>query len=101
MNRPDPSAAPPSRASRADSLIDFPCSFPIKVMGHKTDGFVETISAIALRFDPAFDPTAIELRDSSTGKYLGITLTVRATSQQQLDDLYRALSGHPLVKVVL
>jgi putative lipoic acid-binding regulatory protein len=43
----------------------------------------------------------VELRDSSTGKYRGITLTIMATSRQQLDDLYRALSGHPMVKVVL
>jgi uncharacterized protein len=101
MTRPDPSAAPSSRASLADSLIEYPCQFPIKVMGHKADGLVETITAIVLRFDPAFRTAGIELRQSSTGKYLGITLTVTATSRQQLDDLYRALSGHPMVKVVL
>ena len=101
MSRPDSSATPASRAPNADSLIDYPCQFPIKVMGHRADGFVEAITAIVLRFDPAFNPASVELRDSSTGKYLGITLTIMATSRQQLDDLYRALSGHPMVKVVL
>ena len=87
--------------SRADSLIEYPSRFPIKVMGAKVDGFVAAIANIALQFDPGFDETCIELRDSSSGKYLGITLVVTATSRQQLDDLYRALSSHPMVKVVL
>lgn len=93
------STLPPN--ARADSLIDYPSRFPIKVMGLKAEGFVEAITEIALRFDPGFDAGGIELRDSSAGKYLGITITVTATSRQQLDDLYRDLSGHPMVKVVL
>ena len=88
-------------ASRADSLIEYPSRFPIKVMGLKVEGFIEAISAIALEFDPEFDAAGIELRDSSGGKYLGVTIVVTATSRQQLDDLYRALTGHPMVKVVL
>jgi len=86
---------------REDSLIEYPSRFPIKVMGAKVDGFVEAITAIALRFDPAFDAGTVELRDSSSGKYLGITITITATSRDQLDELYRTLSTHPMVKVVL
>lgn len=56
---------------------------------------------MARRFDPSFDASTIELRDSREGNYLGVTLTVTATSREQLDDLYRALSSHPMVKVVL
>ncbi len=93
------SSIPP--ASRADSLIDYPCDFPIKVMGLKAEGFIEAVSEVACRFDPGFDPATIEQRDSSAGKYLGLTLVVTATSRPQLDDLYRALSAHPMVKVVL
>ena len=85
----------------AASLIEYPSLFPIKVMGLKTDGLVHAISLIAHHFDPAFDATTIELRESKGGKYLGITLTVTATSREQLDELYRTLSTHPMVKMVL
>jgi uncharacterized protein len=83
------------------SLIEFPCLFPIKVMGAKVEGFVHALTVIVKNFDPKFDASTIELRDSSTGKYLGVTLNVHATSQEQLDELYRTLSTHPMVKVVL
>jgi putative lipoic acid-binding regulatory protein len=56
---------------------------------------------VARQFDPAFDASTVELRDSKAGKYLGITITVTATSREQLDELYRTLSSHPMVKVVL
>ncbi|MDO9313649.1 MAG: DUF493 family protein [Burkholderiaceae bacterium] len=83
------------------SLIEYPSQFPIKVMGGNVDGFTEAVLEVARRFDPAFDPASIETRPSSGNKYLGITVTVTVTSREQLDDLYRALSSHPLVKVVL
>jgi putative lipoic acid-binding regulatory protein len=92
---------PNSNDPRKDSLIEYPSRFPIKVMGAKADGFVNAVTQIAKQFDPTFDAATIELRDSSAGKYLGITITVTATSREQLDDLYRALSSHPMVKVVL
>lgn len=94
---PPQSAADPRR----ESLIEYPSLFPIKVMGPKVDGFVHAITTLARQFDPAFDASTVELRDSSKGNYLGITITVTATSREQLDDLYRALTSHPLVKVVL
>ncbi len=84
-----------------ESLIEYPSRFPIKVMGAKVEGFVEAITEVALRFDPGFEPSSIELRGSRAGNYLGITLTITATSREQLDGLYVALSSHPLVKVVL
>ena len=86
---------------RKESLIEYPSQFPIKVMGVKADGYVHAITQIAEQFDPTFDATTVELRDSNGGNYLGVTITVTATSREQLDDLYRALSAHPLVKVVL
>ena len=103
MTQPAPQnpAAAPSTDARRDSLIEYPSKFPIKVMGAKVDGFVHAMTTIARAFDPAFDATSIELRDSKAGNYLGITLTVTATSREQLDELYRTLSTHPMVKVVL
>ena len=91
----------PSPAPGRDSLIEYPCAFPIKVMGLKVDGFVHAMTEVAERFDPSFDARTIELRPSKGGNYLGVTLTVHATSREQLDDLYRALTSHPMVKVVL
>ena len=86
---------------RRDSLIEYPSQFPIKVMGAKVDGFVHAVTMIARQFDPNFDASTIELRDSKAGNYLGVTVTVTATSREQLDELYRTLSSHPMVKVVL
>ena len=96
---PPPSA--PGNGARKDSLITYPSAFPIKVMGARADGFVAAITHIARQFDPSFDASRVELRESSGGKYLGITVTVTATSREQLDELYRTLSSHPMVKIVL
>ncbi|WP_076997948.1 YbeD family protein [Variovorax sp. KK3] len=87
--------------ARKDSLIEYPSKFPIKVMGAKVDGFVNAVTQIAERFDPGFDASTVELRPSSAGNYLGVTITVTATSREQLDDIYRALTANPMVKVVL
>ena len=87
--------------SPTPSLIEYPSLFPIKVMGAKVDGFVHAVTQIAERFDPGFDAGSIELRPSKGGNYLGVTITVTATSREQLDELYRTLSTHPMVKVVL
>ncbi len=87
--------------ARRGSLIEYPSAFPIKVMGANAAGFTQAIAAIAGNFDPAFDAATIESRPSKAGNYLGLTLTVTATSREQLDELYRTLSAHPLVKVVL
>ncbi len=88
---PDPNA----------ELWQFPMDFPIKIMGARVDDFAQQICALVTQYAPDFDPATVELRSSSTGKYIGLTATVRATSKQQLDDIYKALTTHPLVKVVL
>jgi putative lipoic acid-binding regulatory protein len=85
----------------AESLIVYPSAFPIKVMGSRVEGFVEDLIAVAQEFDPSFAPETVELRPSKGGNYLGVTLTVTATSREQLDALYVRLTSHPSVKVVL
>jgi putative lipoic acid-binding regulatory protein len=92
---------PTSPEPREQSLIEYPSLFPIKVMGPKADGFVHAVTSIARQFDPVFDASTVELRESKAGNYLGVTITVTATSREQLDELYRTLSTHPMVKVVL
>lgn len=83
------------------SLIEYPCHFPIKVMGAHVEGFAAAIAHVAAQFDPDFDPQTIEHRPSKGGNYLGLTITVRVVSREQLDELYRTLTTHPMVKVVL
>lgn len=83
------------------SLIEYPSQFPIKVMGANVEGFAEAIVRVAQQFDPGFDAGSIETRPSKAGNYLGVTITITATSREQLDELYRTLSTHPMVKVVL
>ncbi len=83
------------------SLIEYPSAFPIKVMGANVEGFAEAVVRVAQQFDPGFDTATIETRPSKAGNYLGVTITITATSREQLDELYRTLSTHPMVKVVL
>ena len=83
------------------TLINYPCDFPIKVMGRNTSDFVATLTALVQGFDPSLDVSAIEQRPSRNGQYLGLTFIIHAVSRQQLDDLYQALSAHPMVSVVL
>ena len=97
MNQSRPFPSGPAE----ESLIAYPSLFPVKVMGAKAVGFVEAVVSIARQFDPAFDAASVELRDSKAGNYIGITVTINATSREQLDELYRTLSTHPMVKVVL
>jgi putative lipoic acid-binding regulatory protein len=85
----------------ADSLIEYPSDFPIKVMGATHPDFAATIVDVVLEFDPSFHIGRLEERPSAKGNYTGLTVTVRATSRAQLDDLYRALSAHPMVKIVM
>ena len=89
------------RTNERTSLLEFPCDFPLKIMGSKHPEMAGTIAAVVITHAPDFDHTTIEIRESSKGNYLSLTCTVRATSQQQLDNLYRELSSHPMVKVVL
>jgi len=84
-----------------DSLLEFPCDFPLKIMGAADADFSQAIAAVVVRHAPDFDPLSMEMRPSKAGNYLSLTCTVRAVSQQQLDALYRELTAHPMVRVVL
>lgn len=87
--------------SPEESLIEYPSDFPIKVVGITHDAFAESIVAMVIEHDPEFHAGKVEMRPSTQGKYLSLTLTVRATSRTQLDNIYRALSTHEMVKFVL
>lgn len=83
-----------------ESLIKYPCDFPIKVIGKQHPDFCAEIIKLVQEHDPAFSEQRVELRGSRNGNYIGITVTIWATSRLQLDALYQALCDHPLVKVV-
>jgi len=86
---------------RLEKLLEFPVDFPLKVMGRRVDDFAQSVSAIVREHVPGFDPATMELRASSQGTYLSVTVVVRVDSREQLERLYRALSTHRLVSVVL
>lgn len=84
-----------------ESLLEFPCDFPIKIMGQATEQFTQEMVAVVLRHAPDFDPASVEMRASSARRYVSLTVTIRAQSREQLDNLYREISGHPLVAMAL
>ena len=92
---------PTRTATTTESLLTFPCAFPIKVMGRTQDGFAQAIVGLVQEHVPDFDAATLEMRASRAGRYLSLTCTVNATSRAQLDNLYRALTAHPMVALVL
>jgi uncharacterized protein len=83
------------------SLIEYPCDFPIKVMGRQSPGLAQSVVEIVVRHAPDFDPAKVEMRASKQKNYLSVTCVIRATSREQLDALYRDLCDHPQVVMVL
>jgi hypothetical protein len=84
-----------------ESVLAFPCDFPIKVMGRKKRDFAQAVTDMVLKHARDFDPATVQMRPSRQGKYLSVTCVVRATSRDQLDALYRELCDHPSVVMVL
>ncbi|MBY0574524.1 MAG: DUF493 family protein [Undibacterium sp.] len=83
------------------SLIEYPSEFPIKVMGIMQDAFAQTILELVQQHDASFHAGKMDMRPSSKGNYLSLTVTITAVNRDQLDALYRELSAHPMVKMVL
>ena len=82
-------------------LLEFPCDFPIKVMGFADPQFASTIGELVKEFDPLFNPETIARRPSKQSRYEALHIVVHATGREQLDSIYMALTHHPMVKVVL
>ena len=83
------------------TLLEYPCDFPVKILGHSQAGFAQAILGIVQRHAPDFDGAAMEMKSSRRGKYLSVTCVIRATSREQLDGLYQELCDHPMVVMVL
>lgn len=87
--------------SEEQTVLAFPCDFPIKIMGRSQTGFAQAVTAVVRCHAPDFDPATTQMRPSRQGRYLSLTCTIRATSREQLDALYRELCDHPMVTMVL
>ena len=84
-----------------ENLIEFPTDFPLKIMGAQHPEFAATILDVVRQYAPGTEEKHLAIRNSSKGNYLSCTGTVHAESPAQLDNIYRALTAHPMVKVVL
>lgn len=83
------------------TLLEYPCDFPVKILGHSQAGFAQAVLGVVQRHAPDFDGAAMEMKASRRGKYLSVTCVIRATSREQLDSLYQELCDHPMVVMVL
>ncbi len=84
-----------------ESLLSFPCAFPVKAMGPARPGFATVVEAIVRRHTDHLPPGAVRTRASRGGKYLAVTVTIQATSQAQLDAIYQDLTSSEDVLVAL
>ena len=84
-----------------DSLLEFPCSFPIKMMGRDQDGFRTAAVELVAHHVGEIEEKSIRTSMSRNGNFLSITITIEATSQNQLDNIYNDLSGHDEILVAL
>ncbi|MDP2964159.1 MAG: DUF493 domain-containing protein [Sulfurimicrobium sp.] len=87
--------------SGQETLLEFPCAFPVKIMGRTEDGFANAMLEVVLRHAPDFDSASMTMKASSSNKYLSLTFTINAISKQQLDALYREITAHPMVVMAL
>lgn len=88
-------------AQHADSLLEFPCDFPIKVIGKAGCDIDSVVFSLVRVHAPDLGEGAIRSRTSRHGNYHAITVTIRATSRAQLDAVYRSLTAHADVLMVL
>jgi len=87
--------------STEDTLFEFPCEFPLKVMGRNIREFEGIVLEIVNRHVANVNESAVKKRDSGNGKFISITVTFEAQSKKQLDGLYRELHAHEHVLMLL
>ena len=84
-----------------DSALSFPCDFPIKMMGRDTPEFRVLARALVENHTGALADSAVQAATSRNGRFVSVTVTITAMSQQQLDDIYRDVSSHADVLMAL
>lgn len=89
------------RPSNEESLLEFPCDFPVKVLGRASEDFVAIVTEIVTRHAPGLDEGQISTRPSRDGNFVSITFIIVARNREQLDALYEELSAHDRVLMAL
>ncbi len=84
-----------------ESLLEFPCEFPIKMMGRVAPEFEGTARSIVEDFTGPLSDDAIQTANSRNGNFVSVTVTITAKSQEQLDNIYRAATAHDDVLMAL
>lgn len=84
-----------------DSLIEFPCLFPIKMIGIHSSTFIEDIKHITIKHFPNFEEKDLVQKPSQKNNYLALTVTVFAQNKPSLDAFYEEITKHPQIKMVL
>jgi len=93
---------PPGNGSgQAETLLEFPCKFPIKAMGRSEEGFEALITGVVLKHAEIYTDEPVTTIPSSSGKYTSVTVTIEATSKAQLDRIYQDLTDCEQVLVAL
>lgn len=87
--------------SEGQTLLEFPCAFPIKAMGRNRDDFEAVVSEIVFRHASLFVGERIRSRPSEAGNFLSVTVTVNAESREQLDRIYQDLTACEQVLMAL
>ena len=87
--------------SETDTLLEFPCAFPIKAMGRASAEFEDIVREIVFRHASAWSDSAVTARPSGAGNFVSVTITVRAESRPQLDAIYQDLTDCELVLMAL
>jgi len=82
-------------------LLEFPCDYPIKVIGRESPTYRDTILDVVSRHDSSFDRSRVEERASGKGNYLSVTIWITATGKPQLDAIFKDLKATGLVSLVL
>jgi uncharacterized protein len=88
-------------ASDGAPRIEFPCVYPVKIVGESRDDFAREVVELTRRHAPEITEADVSIRPSRAGTYCSVTITIRATGAEQLRDLHETLKAHPLVRLVL
>ena len=84
-----------------ESVMEFPCEFPIKAMGKTTDDFDALVVSIVRKHAPEFTDSTVKTRLSRNGQYISVTITIRAKSREQLDNIYMDLTANERILMAL
>ena len=91
----------PENSGEEPPKIEFPCDYPIKILGRSVEGFRDTVFEVVERHAPGFDRGSVSSRDSRKGNFLAITVTITATGPEQLDSLHKDLMSTGIVQMVI